>query len=278
MTIAMHDRLMQEGSTRAVRYAAVLRRFVVPAALLAVVIVAMLALKMVAGWVAEATRIEVVRVEGTFSSLTRSDIEKSLAGLVAGHSLLDVPMSGIAQELDALSWVAAVDVYRIWPHGLVVRVTEKVPVARWNGTGFISHAGDVFQPENATVIGALPELRGPEDKATRVMEFYQAANSMLMPLGLGIRRLTLNPQLSWEIVTDNGIRIRVDQQDGASRLRRFLRVYDKHLAKVVERIDSVDLRYIGGFAVHWTPSSPAEKKLSTGAKAPGGDNGQTSQH
>lgn len=278
MTIAMHDRLMPEGSTRAARVAAILRRLVVPAALLAVVIVVMLSLRMVAGWVAEATRIEVVRVEGAFGPLTRSDIEKSLAGLVAGHSLLDVPMQGIAKELDALSWVAAVDVYRIWPHGLVVRVTEKVPVARWNGAGFISHAGDVFQPDNTTVIGALPELRGPEDKASRVMAFYQAANSMLIPLGLGVRRLTLNPQLSWEIVTDNGVRIRVDQQDAASRLRRFLRVYEKHLAKVVDRIDSVDLRYIGGFAVHWTPLSPAENKLSTGANAPGGNNGQTSQH
>lgn len=278
MTIAMHDRMLQEGSTRAVRVASALRRLVVPAALLVVVIAFALSLRMVAGWVAEATRIEIVRVEGAFGTLTRSDIEKSLVGLVAGHSLLDVPMRAIAQELDALSWVAAVDVYRIWPHGLVVRVTEKVPVARWNGAGFISHAGDVFQPENATVIGALPELRGPDDKATRVMEFYQAANSMLTPLGLGIRRLTLNQQLSWEIVTDNGVRILVDQQDGASRLRRFLRVYDKHLATVGDRIDSVDLRYIGGFAVHWTPSSPAENKLSTGAKAPGGNNGQTSQH
>lgn len=277
MTIAMHDRLMQDGTTRAARIVAVLRRLAVPAVVLAVVVASGIALKLIAGWVVEATRIDVVRVEGSFGPLTRNDIEASLVALVAGHSLVDVPMKQIARELDALSWVAAVDVYRIWPHGLVVRVTEKVPVARWNGVGFISHAGDVFQPENAAVIGPVPQLHGPEDRAQKVMEFYQAANTMLTPLGLTIRQLTLNPQLSWEIVADNGMRIRVDQQDGASRLRRFLRVYDKHLVAVADRIGSVDLRYIGGFAVHWAPSSPAGNRISTGAIAPGGNNGQNSQ-
>ena len=103
-----------------------------------------------------------------------------MSSLVAGHSLLNVPMDEIARELSALSWVSAVDVYRVWPHGLIVRVTEKVPVAHWNGDGFISHTGDVFQPENAGDVGALPMLAGPADKARHVMAFYSVPLTLIV--------------------------------------------------------------------------------------------------
>lgn len=274
MTAALRAPLSADTAA-ARRGAATLLRALAPLALGAAVLLgALFVFKGAFALLADATRIEVVRVEGSFGELTRGEIEQSLAQLVAGHSLVDVPMRRIATELSGLSWVAGVHVYRVWPHGLIVRVTEKVPVARWNGEGFISHAGEVFQPENAAGVGNLPLLRGPADKATQVMAFYQQANSMLIPLGMGIRELTLNAQLSWEIVTGSGIRIRVDQEEGASRLRRFLRVYDKRLAAVGDRIASIDLRYIGGFAVHWTPGATAPKQASTGAAAPGGEYGQ----
>lgn len=280
MTIALRDNLVREGTARRQRVAAFMRRVVVPAsvALVAALVIGVVVAAM--HWAAQATRIEVVRVEGSFGSRTQGEIEQSLATLVAGHSLLDVPMADIAKELDGLSWVSAVDIYRVWPHGLIVRVNEKVPVAHWNGDGFISHAGEVFQPENIGAVGELPQLAGPEDKAVQVMAFYSAVNSMLMPLGMSVRKLELNDQLSWEIITGNGMRLRVDQEDGLSRVRRFLRVYEKRLYEVADRIDSVDLRYIGGFAVHWAPqvsAAPAAAELKTGATAPGGENGSNGQ-
>lgn len=272
MTAALRDNLVSEGSARRQRAAAFVRRFVVPVlamTLLAVVVVLGMA---VVHWAMGVTRIETVRVEGSFGERTQGQIEQSLATLVKGHSLLDVPMTDIAHELAGLSWVSAVDVYRVWPHGLIVHVTEKVPVAHWNGDGYISHAGEVFQPENASAVGALPALSGPEDKAAQVMEFYSALNSMFMPLGLSVRELRLNDQLSWEVVTGNGVRLRVDQDEALGRVRRFLRVYEKRLHDVADRIDSVDLRYIGGFAVHWAPAAKAAA-VSTGSSGAGGKNG-----
>lgn len=277
MTAALRDNLVREGSARKQRAAAMLRRVVVPAAVLSVAAFVVLAAVLVAGWATDATRIETVRVEGSFGARTQGEIEQSLATLVAGQSLLNVPMTEIARELDSLSWVSAVDVYRVWPHGLIVRVTEKVPVAHWNGDGYISHVGEVFQPENAGAVGALPALYGPEDKAVQVMAFYSAVNSMLMPLGLSVQELRLNKELSWEIVTGSGMRLLVEQDEALSRVRRFLRVYEKHLVEVASRIDSVDLRYIGGFAVHWAPAITAldESLLNelSRAEAPGGKNG-----
>lgn len=268
----------REGMARHLRHAQALRRFLLPAAVAVALLLAALALAQAVAWVEEATRIEVVRVEGAFGRVTRADIERSLGSLVAGHALVGVPMADIRRELMALSWVEAVDVYRVWPHGLIVRVTEKVPVAHWNGDGYISHAGEVFQPESTAGTALLPSLRGPADKAVQVMEFYHDTSRMLMPLGLSVRELALNDQLSWEIVTDNGMRIRVDQQESLPRLRRFLRVYEKHLFEIADRVGSVDLRYIGGFAVGWRPPVAAVTTDEQAvAVATGGENGQEQQ-
>lgn len=283
MTAALRSSLLpQEGMARRLRVAVLLHRVMVPV-VIACLVALLIAVIVAAGhWVAQATRIEMVRVEGSFGAITQGEIENSLANLVVGRSLLDVPMTDIAAELSGLSWVSAVDVYRVWPHGLIVRVTEKIPVAHWNGDGFISHAGEVFQPENAGSVGALPRLAGPEDKAVQVMAFYSAVNSMLLPLGMSVRELKLNDQLSWEFAVGNGMRLRVDQAEGLSRVRRFLRVYEKRLYEVGDRIDNVDLRYIGGFAVRWAPplmsaSQVSPSKAATGAATPGGKYGSNGQ-
>ncbi len=275
---------LRETPVQANRYQRVMRlsrRALLPAAALSVAALLWVGVTMLYSASLDATRIQSVRVEGSFGARTQSEIEQSLSALVAGQSLLDVPMTDISHELGNLSWVSAVDVYRVWPHGLIVRVTEKVPVAHWNGDGFISHAGEVFQPEGSATVNSLPALYGPEEKAPQVMAFYSAVNSMMMPLGLSAQEVRLNEELSWEIVTGSGIRIRVEQDEALTRVRRFLRIYERQLAPVANRIDSVDLRYIGGFAVHWAPAVTAldesMMRKMAGAQAPGGDNGTYTQ-
>lgn len=270
MTIALRDNLVRDDrQTRVARLLASLRgfagRFALPVAIGGIVAGFFLVAVALVQWVHDATQIDTVRVEGSFRPGTQAAIARSMSSLVAGHSLIGVPVDEIVHELAALSWVSQVDVYRVWPHGLVVRITEKVPVAHWNGDGYISHTGEVFQPENAaSVVSDLPQLAGPADKAAQVMAFYSVANAMLMPYGLAVKELRLNAQLSWEIVLGNGIRLRLDQEDGQARLRRFLGVYGERLKPVAARIESVDLRYIGGFAVRW---QPAGASTATGAAA-----------
>lgn len=282
MTAALRENLVRDGAAResaarGLRALALrLRQAAAPVALLSVLGGLVLMLSTLVNWVHEATLIEVVRVEGSFRATTQEDIRRSMSSLVAGHSLLAVPMDDIARELSALSWVSAVDVYRVWPHGLIVRITEKVPVAHWNGDSFISHTGEVFQPENAGGVGELPMLAGPADKAQQVMAFYSSVNSMLMPFGLTVRELKLNDALSWEIVLANGVALRVDQEDGQARLRRFLSVYEQRLYQVIDRIATVDLRYIGGFSVGWKPApaiANTTTALQAGAQSPGGEHG-----
>ena len=105
MTVALRDNLVREGTARRQRAAAFVRRVARPALLVSLVSVLFFAATLLGRWAADATRIEVVRVEGSFGPMTQGEIEKSLSSLVAGHSLLDVPMREIATELGALSWV-----------------------------------------------------------------------------------------------------------------------------------------------------------------------------
>jgi len=74
---------------------------------------------------------------------------------------------------------------------------------------------------------------------------------MLTPLGLKVSNLTMNERRAWSIRLSNGLQMILGRKDTHLRLLRFVRVYADVLKPRLEAIDTVDLRYTNGFAVHW---------------------------
>ncbi|TLQ46531.1 cell division protein FtsQ/DivIB [Streptomyces marianii] len=72
-------------------------------------------------------RAEQVEVSGT-RVLTPREVEEA-AGVPLGTPLVSVDLDGIGHRLrDRLARIDSVEVERSWPHGVVLRVTERVPV------------------------------------------------------------------------------------------------------------------------------------------------------
>ena len=61
--------------------------------------------------------------------------------------------------------------------------------------------------------------------------------------------ISLSNRLSWEIVTDNQLKIILGQDNVLQKLRLFMTHYQDVLYKVKKRIEYVDLRYKDGFSV-----------------------------
>ena len=72
-------------------------------------------------------RLHSVSVKGT-SRLSEADV-LAAARVHMGGSLLSVPSDAIRRRVARLAPVASVRVMRKWPHGLVIDVTERTPVA-----------------------------------------------------------------------------------------------------------------------------------------------------
>ena len=78
---------------------------------------------------------------------------------------------------------------------------------------------------------------------------YYEINKILSKELIQVGTISLSNRLSWEIVTDNQIKIILGQDNVLKKLNLFIAHYQDVLYKVKKRIDYVDLRYKDGFSV-----------------------------
>jgi cell division protein FtsQ len=139
------------------------------------VVVGVVTAVLVAGWLVLGTRVLDVRtidVQGV-TTLDAAAVRRA-AGVPVGSPLARVDVDQARARVSALGSVAEVQIYRVWPHTLIVRVTERRPaavVARPRG-GFVVLDGTGFPYRTvARRPGGVPQVEvrrpGPGDRATR---------------------------------------------------------------------------------------------------------------
>ncbi|HSW94439.1 MAG TPA: cell division protein FtsQ/DivIB [Gammaproteobacteria bacterium] len=162
-----------------------------------------------------------------------------------------VDVFDVREQLLQIPWISDVSVRRVWPDGVLITVTEKHPVARWNDDRLLGSAGEVFNPASGSFSADLPHLIGPEGQQMAVLQFYSKMSTLFSPLHLKIRRIELSPYLSWEIELTNGMKMRLGYKDVLTRVSHFVKVYPKIVGERAGDVDYVDLRYPNGLAVRW---------------------------
>jgi len=190
-----------------------------------------------------------IRVEGRFRHLERAALRRALAGAVDG-GFFSVDLEKVRHAALRLPWVAAVAVRRVWPDRLEVKVTEQVPVARWNERGLVNEAGEVFYPAKGGWRGPRLRFRGPEGKAGRVLDFYRRVREGFRGRGLEIRQVALDPRGEWRLRLADGLLVVVGREQWRYRIDRLLDVYPL-LGRAARKPRRIDLRYEQGFAVAW---------------------------
>lgn len=185
-----------------------------------------------------------VDISGT-QRVTSEQTRLVIADYVKG-SLFDLNLDRIRAGFGKLPWVRAVDVRRVWPNRLVVRLEEHQPLARWNEDALLDTHGDVFM---AATDMKLVRLAGPEGSNQQVRAEWQQFSRILSPLRRSVVNLTLDDRQSWQMVLDNGTRIELGRQDMDARLSRWVRLMPQMQAWLPQPLVRVDLRYPQGIAV-----------------------------
>lgn len=177
-----------------------------------------------------------------------SVVREELAG-----TFFTLDLDRASRALAQVPWVRAVALRRQWPRRLEIDVVEHEPLARWNDSGLVDTRGEVFV---ADYDGELPQFDGPDGQSPLVAARYREWSTMLAPLGVSIRALTLSPRGGWEIATIRAggpsLTIEVGRDEPTARLARFVAAHDRTvgaIARAGRRIEQVDLRYRNGFAV-----------------------------
>jgi len=193
--------------------------------------------------------IKEVKVAG-IQHVTQQDIQRLLIPLVK-KGFFGVNVAHIKESLLQFAWIENVSVRRIWPNQLLVQVTEKNPLARWNETKLLSTSGQIFSPSKQSYPLDLPLFVAPEGEQLQLVHYYEKMNTVLLPLRVKITRVELTAGRTWGLTLDNGIKLRIGQKDSLTRVADFVRVYPKIIGDREQDVEYIDLRYANGLAVRW---------------------------
>jgi len=186
---------------------------------------------------------------------------RQAADLEIGENLWTLDLPKIVAALEQLPSVSRAQVERHFPDTLVIRIRERVPVAKIVGlndlntreTFYLDHDGVVLKPrENETTL-PLPEIIGLTSSAevrpgvqldqaslARALEILDRINLSPLHTSIDIRTIDLSQPLWITMVTtgDMSIRFRLEYID--QQLIRFKQIYDNALGEQ-RTIRTIDL-------------------------------------
>ena len=184
-------------------------------------------------------------LEGEYQHIDREQINLITSRYIKGK-FFKINLKKIRKAFIKLPWVREVSLRRKWPDKLIITIDEHKVIARWREIGLINDRGEIF---NAASEDNLPLFFGANEFAKEITEKYNQINKILEKELMQVSIIRLSNRLSWEIITDNHIKIALGKKDILYKLEQFIKNYQFVLAELKSTIEYVDLRYKNGFSV-----------------------------
>jgi cell division protein FtsQ len=200
------------------------------------------------------TPVKYVRTGGVFQYLTKDEIKNTLLPLVQ-VGFLATDMQAVHDAVAKLPWVEKVEVKRVWPDAVDIRVGEKTAFARWGENSLITEQGVIFSPRNVDQFLMLPKVAGPERQEQKVLEIMKGVTIALEDQSMVLTEFAINDRGSWRIRLANGMEILLGREDQLKKLQRFLKTLPVLGPEQTDAIAIADLRYPNGYAVTWRPDA-----------------------
>ncbi len=212
--------------------------------------------------------VDKLRLEGPFQRVTPIQVEAALAPAL-DRGFLSTDLGQLRRLVGTLDWVDEVEIARVWPDTLAIRVAEHQAAARWGETGLLNTRGELFTDESRYEFPELPRLSGPSGGEAQVASQYLALRGRLAEANLTLDALTMDERGAWQIDLASGQKIRLGRRELEQRLDRFFGVVVPALAVEMRRVEYVDMRYTNGFSVGWSGSNERQVAESREVSAGG---------
>jgi cell division protein FtsQ len=195
-----------------------------------------------------------IEINGPFQRVTALQIEEAISDELE-DGFVSADLGGIQRRIVELPWIDQAMVARRWPSRLRITVTEQLPAATWGERGLLNVRGELFVTNARHIPAELPRLSGPEDRYADVANRYLDVRDRLIPVGLDLRRVHLDPRGAWDMTLHNGVEVRLGRRDVDKRTELFLKVVADIITGRAKEIDYVDMRYSNGFTIGWNNGS-----------------------
>lgn len=212
-------------------------------------------------WVAQRPMftLKTIRVEGVGEKQLRhvntSTVRTTALPRIRGN-FFTADLNAVRIAFEAVPWVRKASVRREWPNQLIVSVEEHEPLGIWGEDGrLLSVQGDLFTANMAEAEedGELKPFSGPNGSEKDVVALYRNLQQWLQPAGLAPESVQLSSRYAWTAKLSNGITVELGREQSDTTLKervdRLTGIYPELVARLQDRIESVDMRYPNGLAL-----------------------------
>jgi len=186
------------------------------------------------------------------------DIEAAL-GIKVGDPLLTFDVEAARTRLEALPWIKHATVQRRYPDTLFVQLEEREPFAFWQREkklSLVDKTGFVLTTENLGRFAGKPQLIGNEAPQRAAELFHELG--VYPELKERVRTATLVGERRWNLRLDNGIDIRLPENDVPGALSRLAAAQAE--AGLLDRdVVVIDLRLSDRMIVQTTAEANARR-------------------
>lgn len=226
------------------------------------------------GWVADATnsvfrsmavsmanagfRVEEVMLEGRRNE-SSAQIMRAL-DISRGAPLLSVDLASARNRLEELPWIRVASVEREFPDTVRVRIVERRPLALWqrkNELVLVDDEGGVITSQKLERFSKLLVLVGKDAPmhATSLLSILAREPELKQRVNAAVRV----GDRRWNIRMDNGVYVRLPENDALAAWQRFARLERQH--KLLKQdLLSIDLRIPDQLIVRTRAGRPANER------------------
>jgi cell division protein FtsQ len=211
-------------------------------------------------WVAQRPMFtfKVIRIEGAEGQMRHVNpltVRGTALPRITGN-FFTANLEAVRLAFELVPWVRQAAVRREWPNQLIVTLDEHVPLGTWGEDGrLVSVQGDVFTANlaEAEEDGDLPEFSGPDGSEKDVVARFKELQEWFAPINLAPDSLQLSGRYAWSFKLNNGMTVQLGREQSKAtmkeRIDRLVGVYPQLVARLQDRIESVDMRYPNGLAL-----------------------------
>lgn len=169
-------------------------------------------------------------------------------------------LAKVRDAFELAPWVRKATVRREFPNRILVKLEEHRSAGLWgesNESKLMNTFGEIFNANHDDLNDVtLPLLIGPDGQGLQVLQTYRSLKQILKPLDLTIEELSLTGRGAWRMKLESGAVFEMGRgsvQELSSRVQTFMQTYARVLSTYqrsgLDRVESVDLRHSGGYAI-----------------------------
>jgi cell division protein FtsQ len=194
-------------------------------------------------------------VESDLRHVSASTVRNAAIPRIKGN-FFTANLDSVRQAFEVVPWVRKAAVRREWPNQLIVTLEEHEALGTWGDDGrLLSVKGDVFTANlaEAEEDGELAAFRGPEGSEKEVITRYRDLQQWFAPAKLTLDSVQLSSRYAWSVKLNNGITVELGTEQSSrslkERVQRLVGIYPDLVARLQDKIESVDMRYPNGLAL-----------------------------